>query len=272
MIAVPFVGSVKVAGLSPMEVQALIERRLHGKAIRPQVLVSVVTNVTNVVTLAGAVKEQGRFSLTPASETLLQMIAIAGGATALESDTIVQLTRDKRQVSFRLSDLASAPGDDIHAWPGDYLNLILDPRIVLVSGAVGKSDIYPLEVDDRTLAQVISHAGGLRDLQADSRGVFLFRYEFSSVLSAIPKERIVAAPPANAADATGALVPVIYKVDLKTAAGIFYSTRLMLRDRDLVFVPTARSVDWEKYLDLLRMTAAPVTEGTTSGVEMDRAY
>jgi polysaccharide export outer membrane protein len=72
--------------------------------------------------------------------------------------------------------------------------------------------------------------------------------------------------------ADGTAAPVIYKIDLKTASGIFYSTRLRLRDKDLIFVPTAQTVDWQKYLDLFRMTTEPVTTGTTSAVEMNRAF
>jgi hypothetical protein len=40
----------------------------------------------------------------------------------------------------------------------------------------------------------------------------------------------------------------------------------------LIFVPTAPTVDWQKYLDLLRMTASPFTTGTTSAVEINRAF
>ncbi|HEX4055945.1 MAG TPA: polysaccharide biosynthesis/export family protein [Tepidisphaeraceae bacterium] len=176
MIAVPFAGLVKVGGLTPLRVRAAIESRLLRKAVTPQVLVSVVNNVTNVVTLTGAIKNPGRYGLTPASETLLQMIAMAGGSTGLDSDTIVHLTRGMRQVSIRLSDLMAHPQDDIHAWPGDFLNLTIDPRNFLIYGAVAQAGAYSLAVDDVTLAQAISRAGGLRDFQADSRGIFLFRY------------------------------------------------------------------------------------------------
>lgn len=55
-ITVPFASTVKVAGLTPMQVQNLIRRHLGGKAIQPQVLVAVTKDATNVVTVTGAVK------------------------------------------------------------------------------------------------------------------------------------------------------------------------------------------------------------------------
>jgi polysaccharide export outer membrane protein len=172
----PFAGTIKAGGLTPTELQTLIRRRLGGKTIQPQVLVTVTKDQTNVVTVTGTVKNPGRFQITPASETLMQIVAEAGGSTGLATDTVLQLTRRGRQVSVRLSDLLSFPQQDIHARPGDYINLIQDPRDFLVYGAVYKSGAYPLPVDKVTLAEGLSHAGGMIDALADSRGVFVFRY------------------------------------------------------------------------------------------------
>lgn len=66
--------------------------------------------------------------------------------------------------------------------------------------------------------------------------------------------------------------PVIYRVDMKTAAGIFYANAFLLRDKDLVFVPTAATIDWEKYLDLFRLTAAPALSGTSQAITIDRGF
>jgi polysaccharide biosynthesis/export protein len=270
-ITVPFASTIKVAGLTPMEVQTLIRRHLGGKAIQPQVLVSVTKDATNVVTVTGTVKNPGRFQITPASETLMQIVAEAGGSTGLATDTVLQLTRGGRQVSVRLSDLLSFPQQDIHARPGDYINLVQDPRDFLVYGAVYKSGAYPLPVDKVTLTQAISQAGGMVDALADSRGVFIFRYEFSQVLHGIPASQVVSSPTAQDA-AKSAMPPVIYRVDMKTAAGIFYASAFQLRDKDLVFVPSAPTIDWEKYLDLFRLTAAPAISGASQAITIDRGF
>ncbi len=270
-LTLPFVGTIKATGRTPMELQTAIRRRLHGSAMQPQVLVTVTRDVTNVVTVTGTVLHPGRFSLSPASETLTQIIAQAGGSTMLATDTVLQLTRDGRQVSLRLSDLLSFPQQDIHAKPGDYINLIQDRRVFSVYGAVYKSGAYPLPVDDITLAQAISSAGGMNDALADSRGIFVFRYEFPEVLKRIPRGRIIsAATPTDKSSEPS--VPMIYRIDMKTAAGIFYANAFRLRDKDLVFVPSAPTVDWEKYLDLFRLTTSPILSGTTSAVVLDRGF
>jgi polysaccharide export outer membrane protein len=258
VIAVPFAGTVKVGGLTPLAVGALIEQRLQGQAIRPQVLVTVATNVNNVVTVTGTVKTPGRYGLTAASETLLQLVAMAGGPTGRPVDTVLRLTRAHRQIEIRLSDLMQHPQADIHARPNDYIDLETDPQDVLIYGGIGRSGAYPLVTSHESLAEAITEAGGLRDVQADSRGVFLFRYEYPEVLRDIPRDRIVATAPAPGP------APVIYKIDMKTASGIFYSTQLRLRSKDLIYVPTAPTVNWQKYLDLVRLFSSPVTSAAVA--------
>jgi polysaccharide biosynthesis/export protein len=269
MIAVPFAGAIRVAGLTPMEADTAIERRLGGSAVKPQILVSMVADKSNVVTVTGAIHTPGRYAISPASETLLQMIALAGGPTVPASDVMIELTRHGRRASLRLSALSRDPAENLHAMPGDYLNLSLAPPSVLIYGAVPKPGALPLDHGALTLAEALSRAGGPRDWQADSRGVLLFRYEYPEVLAAIPTGYLLAPPPPAPA---GQMVPVIYKIDLKTASGIFAATRFVLRDRDLIFVPTAPMVDWEKFLDLFRLTTSPVTTGVAQGIEINRGF
>jgi len=45
-ISVPYAGRIKVAGRRPQDVQSLIENELAGKAIQPQVLVSVTKPIS----------------------------------------------------------------------------------------------------------------------------------------------------------------------------------------------------------------------------------
>lgn len=269
-ITVPFASTIKVAGLTLIEAQNVIRRHLGARTIQPQVLVSVAKDATNVVTVTGAVKTPGRFVITPASETLTQIVAEAGGPIGPASDTVLQVTRAGKQAGVRLSDLLSAPQQDIHAQPGDYLNLIPEPRDYLVYGAVFKSGAYPLPTATTSLAEAISHAGGIVDAMADTRGIFVFRYEDPSVLQKIPPGDVASTPAKH--DAKSPTPPVIYRVNMKTAAGIFYASAFPLRDKDLVFVPTAEQIDWEKYLDLFRLTASPALSGASQAITIDRGF
>jgi polysaccharide export outer membrane protein len=87
----------------------------------------------------------------------------------------------------------------------------------------------------------------------------------------IPAGQIVSAP-AMSDPVKTPMPPVIYRVDMKTAAGIFYANAFQLRDKDLVFVPTAETIDWEKYLDLFRVTASPALSGASQAIILDRGF
>lgn len=269
-ITVPFANAIKVAGLTPTEAQNAIRWRLGDETLRPQVLVSVTKDATNIVTVTGAIKAPGRYQITPASETLIQIVAEAGGATAPASDTVLQLTRGGKQIGVRLSDLLSFPQQDLRVRPGDYVNLVPAPRIFMVYGAVFKSGAYPLPAERVTLAEAITRAGGMVDSMADSRGVFVFRYEAPETLRNIPAANIASSPATH--DPEAPMPPVIYRVDMKTASGIFFANAFPLRDRDVVFVPTAEQIDWEKYLDLFRLTASPALSGASQAIVIERGF
>ena len=62
MIMVPYAGEIRVAGQTTTTVQRLIESRLAEKTSQPQVLVSLLTNGSNVVYVSGGRKEPGALS------------------------------------------------------------------------------------------------------------------------------------------------------------------------------------------------------------------
>ena len=70
-ISLPYVETIKVAGLTPIGVQEKIVKRLQGKAIEPQALVQVVKNENNAITVSGDINKPGVMSLPDAGSVLL---------------------------------------------------------------------------------------------------------------------------------------------------------------------------------------------------------
>ena len=60
VINVPFAGAVPVVGKMPQQIEVEIARRLSGKANQPQVLVRVIRNATQNVTVVGEVTASTR--------------------------------------------------------------------------------------------------------------------------------------------------------------------------------------------------------------------
>lgn len=80
-ISFPLVGTVEAAGRTPAQIAAAIAGALESKYVRdPQVTVNLVENLSQVVTVDGAVEEPGIYPVM-GSMTLLRAVATAGGTS-----------------------------------------------------------------------------------------------------------------------------------------------------------------------------------------------
>jgi polysaccharide export outer membrane protein len=80
-ISVPFAGRIAVAGRLPLDVQHAIEKRLNGKALDPQAIVTVDKSVSHTATVEGEVVKGAVVPLSPKGNRLLDLIAVAGEPT-----------------------------------------------------------------------------------------------------------------------------------------------------------------------------------------------
>jgi polysaccharide export outer membrane protein len=92
-IALPLIGTLEVAGLSPADTEALIAIQYGAKYLKdPQVSVFVKEFTTKRITVDGAVVKPGIFPLT-GPITLLRAIALAGGGGQMADFENVMLFR-----------------------------------------------------------------------------------------------------------------------------------------------------------------------------------
>jgi polysaccharide export outer membrane protein len=92
-IALPLIGTLEVAGLSPADAEALIAIQYGAKYLKdPQVSVFVKEFTTKRITVDGAVVKPGIFPLT-GPITLLRALALAGGGGAMADLENVMLFR-----------------------------------------------------------------------------------------------------------------------------------------------------------------------------------
>ena len=87
--------------------QALIEAELAGKAIQPQVLVSVTKPVSQTVTVTGEVTAGARVPLSGKGDRLLDVVASAGGVRAAVSETFVRLSRGTTTATVPMATVVS---------------------------------------------------------------------------------------------------------------------------------------------------------------------
>ncbi|UCV20761.1 polysaccharide biosynthesis/export family protein [Ferribacterium limneticum] len=241
-INIPFAGMVPAAGKSPQEIESEIARRLHGKANQAQVLVRITRNATSNVTVVGEVTQSLRMPLTAKGERLLDAIAASGGVRQPVGKMTVQVTRGDVVQAMALDTVIQDPKQNIVLQPGDVVTALFQPLSFTALGATGKNEEVFFEAQGITLAQALARSGGLQDNRADSRGVFIFRYEEPLVLGVAGEN-----PPLT----PDGKVPVIYRVDLKDPRSFFVAQGFPIRNKDVMYISNAPAAELQKFLNIL---------------------
>ena len=125
-ISLPLINEVKVAGMTPMQIQVLVAEKLKSFLNSPQVTVTVMEIHSKRAFITGEVARPGGYSLNTET-TVLQLIAQAGGFTVFaKRDGIVVLRlEDGKPVRLRFKykevvhgknteqNIALHPGDTV---------------------------------------------------------------------------------------------------------------------------------------------------------------
>jgi len=259
-ISVPFAGTLHVANMTTSQIENIIHARLKGKANDPQVLVRLTNNVSSTVTVVGEVQNSKLVPLTPKCERLLDVLAAAGGAKQQVGKLMVQLTRHDQVSAVPLDTVIRDARENIYAQAGDVVTMLYQPLSFTALGATGKNAEIEYEATGITLAQALGRIGGVEHDVADAQGVFIFRYE--------PKDALAWPTPPKLVTPDGT-VPVIYRVNLRDPATFFASKSFPIKDKDIVFVATAPSVQFLKFMDVVSGVTSRLITPASQAISMD---
>jgi polysaccharide export outer membrane protein len=264
-ISVPYAGSIRARGRTQVEVQDAIVVALKNRAIEPQVVVSTVEQKTSMISILGE-GSSARIPATASPERMLDVISRAGkvavGGTstaAAGAETWVILERNGRRAIAPFGALVYEPANNIYVHPNDTIYLYREPQTFLAFGAVGTQQQIPFGAWRLSLAEAISKAGGLVDIQADPASVFLYRGEARDVAAAMG---------IDSTPYEGPVIPVIYTINLRDPAGYFLASSFEMRNKDILYVSNSFSVESTKfmtYLNTINTTIqAPITTVTSA--------
>lgn len=240
-ISVPYAGAIRVAGRSVIDIQKEIERKLATRAIEPQVIVTIAEERANTVSVLGRVSQAQAIAVNNTKLRILDAIARAGGVVDGEPNVDVILQRDGRSTKVSYRRLVADAQANLPVLPGDTIDVVRNTRGVNVLGATNTNIRIPFDIDYMTLSDVVARAQGLSDTRADAQSVFVVRLEDVDVLRR------------NGVDVgkrTGT-VPAVYQVPFGSPAGLLLAQNFKARDKDIVFVSNAASVQVRKILDLV---------------------
>ncbi|MDO7836024.1 polysaccharide biosynthesis/export family protein [Sphingobium sp. HBC34] len=242
-ISLPYIGRIRAAGRTTEDVRRAIIAGLRGKSQAPQALVTVKENVTNTVTVGGLVAQPGRQRVSLARERILDAVAAAGGLKepANQSTAILRFTRAGRTVETYLSELTPGSTADLQLLGGDRVEILQRDRSFTVFGAAGRVSEIKFEKAGLSLSDAVARAGGPDGQQADPAGIFVFRYEKDAGTPNVEK-------------------PLVYRLDMTKPSSYFLSQRFMMRDRDVIYVANASSVQTRKLVEIFSLFTSPLIQ------------
>lgn len=246
-ISVPFVGRVAAVGRTPNQIAREIESQLKGKAAEPQVIVTLVSNSSNVATVGGDVNGPRPVPLTLRGERLLDVIAAAGGAKFPAYETYVRVIRNGQVGMVLLQTVISKPSENISVSPNDQIFLTRVPRTFSVLGATQKVSQYTFDTEKVSLAEAIARAGGPIDTIGNPGGIYLFRFEPWFIAKDVlgpAADKMRADPPP--------FVPILYRATLRDADGYFMAQAVQMRDKDVILISNAETTQLQKALAVVR--------------------
>lgn len=258
-ISVPYAGSIRAQGRTAIELQGVIVEALKDQALKPQAVVSLVAQRSSSFSVLGDVRGAGRYPALPSGERVLEAIARAGGTTSPGNESWVVFERGKRRSVVPFGAIVDVPANNIFVRPNDIIYVYREPQTFLAFGASGRQGQFPFDAWRVSLAEAVAKANGLTDISADPGSVFLYRGEPRDVA----KELGVDVSKFN-----GPIVPVIYNLNLRDPAGYFLASKFEIRNKDVIYVSNAASVEVSKFLTYVRLIIGTINDPIITAISV----
>lgn len=242
-IAFPYVGRVRVAGLTEAEAGELISKLIVTQVREPEVTVRIQSFRSRRVYVEGEVRSPGSQIVTDVPMTLSEAINRAGGITANGNRAAVTLVRDGNSIDIDLTRLREAgrDGNDIPLKSGDTVRIAhREDAKVYVMGEILRPSALTMRSNGRlNLNEALGEAGGPILTTSNPGQIFVIRQ-----------------------GATG--LPAIFHLDAKNPAALVLARQFRLEPQDVVYVDPVPLVKWNRVISLILPAAQVVNLGSES--------
>jgi polysaccharide export outer membrane protein len=272
-ITVPYAGEVRAAQRTLQEIQREIESKLANRAIEPQIIVSFVEqNATEVAVVGDVINNANKFKIRLGGERVLDMISRAGGIKYPGYESFVTLQRKGKQATLYFPRLISTPAENIFVAPGDAIYVYREQQKYVAVGALGTAGQafglagqFTFDQEKLSLNEGVAKAGGLLDVRADPRQVFLYRLEFRESLEKMGVDLGKFTPEQR-------LIPTIYRANYRDPSSFFFAQQFPMRHKDVIYVANADSIEFVKFLNYVSAITSTVAGTAVDGATTVDVY
>lgn len=262
--AIPYVGQVQFSGRTLEQARQAVLSALANKAVEPDVIISAGGMSSRNVTVSGAVGKPSMVPLGLSGETIMEVIAKAGGPAAKPYESYVTLARGKKTGTVLLQSIVENPSENIFVEPKDQIFVTHDPRTFTALGEMWKNGRIPFGSNDVNLLESIALAGGGSDERIDAKGYFVFRYEEPEIVSdLLSPERFHELLAKGMKPNKEGRYPIVYRFDMSVADSLLVGQTFPIKNRDVIYASRHPSVDIAKFVRIVSGPMAAVRTGQT---------
>jgi polysaccharide export outer membrane protein len=232
-VSFPFIGRVKVEGLTESEASDLFRERLARFIKEPQVTVRIASFRSRRAYVEGEVRVPGTQIFTDVPMTLPEAINRAGGITAAGDRSFVTLTRGNQSTLINLMQLQEAGinPNQILLESGDLVTVrSREDSKVFVMGEILRPSALLMRNGRLTLNEALGEAGGPNLVSANTSQIYVIR---------------------NNADGT----PAIFHLNAAAPTALALAETFPLRPRDVVYIDPVPLVNWNRVISLILPSA-----------------
>lgn len=238
-IQFPFAGTVKVSGLTELQIRDKLTKSLATYITSPQVTVQVQSYRNSRIYLDGEISTPGLQNLNDIPMTLPEAINRAGGFTQNADRSSIVLTRQGKETRINLAQLTEQGinPNRIMLKNGDMLRVNSRDRAkVFMLGEVLRPQSLVMNDGQLTLAQALGEAGG------------------TSIASNPGQIYVIRKGKQEQAE--------IYHLDANSPTALILASGFQLSPQDMVYVDPARVVRWNRVISNILPSYGAVISAT----------
>ena len=231
MIDLPFVGRIKIGDLTINEAQNILMQIVKKFYKNPDLQIEVIEFNSSKVYIVGAVRNQITINLDQKPIRLIEA-AIQANFNPSAADKLYGtkgiLRRDNQVYKINLDNTFKSTDEreNFYLKKDDVIFIDRNSDAIHVFGEITKPGIYFPNMD-YSLTELIS-TSGLNQITANARKVFVIREKYNSFLEVD-----------------------VFQLDIRNPVNLIVGRKFKLQANDIVFVPPAEIVKWNRAISLL---------------------